>query len=379
MLWKRRGVLSYNRVGYRSSKESQGGIKVVELKREKVTIPIEECVPGMVLMQPIIDEQTGTTIVSKGQMMTTEMLTRLQNFKHIQVWVSVESMIVAAKEHSIWKVDEKTLQTYKDYAQVLKNFFEEEKEKHTLSIEKLVELSDEMIKEFSDSYKVLACINLLQEMECNQYNHSINVAFMALAIGRWMMFDEVTLKHSVLAALLHDVGKLQLSPMLYHKKENEMSSVEKLEYKRHPIYAYQKLIAYNELDVEVLKGVLTHHERCDGSGYPLALRDEKIGKIAKIIGIADTFEELRSEYNIFKTIKIMGTQMIRKFDVNMLLQFCNTVMNYYVGSTIVLNTGEVGEVVFIQTQALHRPIIKIKGKYINLYEETQLKIEKVIA
>lgn len=349
------------------------------MKIEKVTIPMGDCVPGMVLMQPIIDEQTGTAIVGKGQKITTEILARLQNFKHVQLWISVESMIAAAKEHSIWKVDERTLQTYKDYAQVLKNFLEEAKEKHTLSIEKLLDLSGEIIREFSDSYRALACINLLQEMECDQYEESINVAFMTLMIGKWMMFDEVTLKNSVLAALLHNVGKLQLSPMLYHKRENEMNSTEKIEYKRHPIYAYQTLIAYNELDVEVLKGVLTHHERCDGSGYPLSLRNEKIGKIAKLIGIADTFEELRRDYNIFEVIRIMETQMIRKFDVNMLLQFCNTIMNYYVGSTVVLNTGEVGEVVFIQMQALHRPIIKIKGEYINLYEESQLEIEKVIA
>lgn len=351
---------------------------MAELYVEKVIIPLSECVPGMTILQPIVDENTGTTIVAKGQKLTEDILEKLKNFKHTQVWISIESIDVLAKQCSIWKVEDKTLENYKDYAEVLKNVFDEFKKEKTLSVDRLIKVSEEMIQNFSDNYKLLACVNLLKEMPEDEYDHSINVAFISLVIGRWQMLDEDMLKNVILAALVHDVGKLSLGPIIRHKNPAELSDMEKLEYKRHPIYGYEKLVPYNELNIEVLKGVLTHHERCDGTGYPLSLNGNKIGIIARIIGIADTYESLKSKYNVFDIVKIMGVQMIRKFDVNMLILFCSNIMNYYLGCKVLLNTGEIGEVVFIQPQALHRPIIKIKGEYVNLYEKTHLEIIKVI-
>lgn len=332
----------------------------------------------MVLMQSIVDEKTGTTIVGKGQKLTKEMLNRLKHFDNIPVWISIASLSELIKGHSVWKVDKKTLEIYKDYAKALRNVFLPLKEGNKLSLDQLVNIAEDMIQKFSDNYKILACVNLLKEMEQGEYNHSVNVAFISLVLGRWLMFDEQKLKNLLLAALLHDVGKNELAPYLYHKDESEMNNIERIEYRRHPILAYEKLAAFNELDNDVLKGVLTHHERCDGLGFPLSLREKRINDIAKVIGIVDTYDTLMKKQHVFSTVKTLGVNMMRKFNVNFLLQFCSNMMNYYVGALVVLNTGQMGEVVFIQSQAIHRPIIKIENEYINLYEKTHLEIEEVI-
>ena len=132
------------------------------------------------------------------------------------------------------------------------------------------------------------------------------------------------------------------------------------------------------MSVEVLKGVLSHHERCDGSGYPLSIKENKLNDFAKIIGITDTYEELKKHHHIFEVVRRLGSTMLRKFEVHLLFEFCNNIMNYYIGSSVLLNNGEVGEVLFIQSQAWGKPIIEVNGKTINLYEKNHLQIVKVL-
>lgn len=339
---------------------------------EKVIIPISECIPGMTLMQSIVDENTGATIVGKGQVLTEESIEKLSNFEHTQVWITIQS------EANIWKVDSKTMEKYKAYAKMLRAILEDAGDHSLLSINKLVDLTNDIVKEFNDDYHLLACVNLINKLEKDTYEHSINVAFIALMMGRWAEYDDAGLKDLVLAALLHDVGKISLPSHICKKDKQDMNLMEKIEYRRHPVYGYERLASYNELSVEALKGVLSHHERCDGSGYPLSLRENKINRIAKIIGIADTYDYLKGRYHVFEVARRLGNTMMRKFDVNLLFQFCNNMINYYVGCSVLLNTGEIGEVAFIQPQTWGRPIIKVQDAYINLYEKTHLEIIKVI-
>lgn len=339
---------------------------------EKVIIPISECIPGMTLMQSIVDEHTGVTLVAKGQTLTEESIEKLSNFEHAQVWVTIQS------EANIWKVDSKTIEKYKAYTKMLRVILDDAEGHALLSINKLIDLTSDIVKEFSDEYHLLACVNLVNKFEKDTYEHSINVAFIALMMGRWAGYDGTELKELVLAALLHDVGKISLPPHILKKDKQDMNLMEKLEYRRHPIYGYERLASYNELSVEALKGVLSHHERCDGSGYPLSIRESKINHISKIIGIADTYDHLRNHYHIFEVTRRLGNTMMRKFDVNLLFQFCNNMIHYYVGCSVLLNTGEIGEVAFIQPQTWGRPIIKVQEAYINLYEKTHLEILKVL-
>ena len=216
---------------------------------------------------------------------------------------------------------------------------------------------------------------LFKKLKLSEQQHSIRVCNKAL---KYNLDNSIDKNKLAKIALLHDVGKIDINPMYIHINEEDMNHMERLEYRRHPILGYERLAAYNELSINVLKGVLSHHERCDGSGYPLCLKEDKITNIAKIIGLADTYDKLKTQHNVFEVIKILETQMIRKLDIHMLLQFCSNIMNYYVGAMVVLNTNEIGEIVFIQSQALHRPIIKVRGEHINLYEKTHLEIVRVI-
>lgn len=229
---------------------------------------------------------------------------------------------------------------------------------------------------------MLSCVNIIRDSGKYGYIHSLNVALIAIVIGRWKEYSDHELENLALAGLLHDIGKIhndsEVDENMFGLKEGMRSQLKnRLSYKRHPIVGYEKLVGYNELDIEVLKAVLTHHERCDGSGFPLSLKEDQISELAKIIGLADEYEKLRQNRHIFEVIKELRSTQVGCFDTDLLINFCSNIMNYYIGTHVLLSTGEIAEVDQIQPQAIYRPIVKTRNKLIDLYAQSQIKIEKV--
>lgn len=340
------------------------------IAQEKIIIPIAQCLEGMVLMEPIVDQLTGNIIIPRGAVITGKHLHKLAQFPNRQVWVSV------SQSNAIWRADEETLEQYKKYVSGIRQVLS-----HVSNIENLVEhmknISDEMIKYYVDDYSVLSCMNLLDEFNRDTYCHTVNVGFLSLMIGKWRAYTKEQISNLILSALLHDIGLLNTDDQVFNVKFSKLDIKQKLEYKRHPIYSYEKLMDYNEVSIEVLKGILSHHERCDGSGYPLSLRGENINEISRIIGIVDTFDILRQEYHIFETLGILGHKMVRKFDNKLLFEFCDNMASYYIGHQVLLDNGIQGEIVLIQPNAFDRPIIRTSQGVIDLNKKIRLNIVKV--
>ncbi|MDF2596134.1 MAG: metal dependent phosphohydrolase [Clostridia bacterium] len=342
-----------------------------EVEAAKVIIPLSKCMPGMILLQPIIDIDTGNTIIGKDQVLTEDMLRRIERFKHTEIWVRIP------REETLWQVEKEVIEAYERYVAILKDIIGNKRIGEPIKMDEIEGLAKCITEECTYNFNLLACVNLVKDMDKDVYMHSINVTFLSLLIARWIDYTPTKFKQVAMAALLHDVGKIEMLPYLRNRQE-DFTIKEKLEFKRHTIYGYEKLCKYEGLDNEVLKGVLTHHERCDGTGYPLNLSEDRINDIARIIGLADEYDQLRQSKNIFEIVKILKCDMIRKFDINMLLEFCNNVINYYIGEKVMLSTGEIAEVVFIQPHALHRPIVKTEDRYIDLYENVKIEIIKVL-
>ncbi len=337
----------------------------------KIIMPLSECTPGMILLQPIVDIDTGSTIIGKDQLLTEESLKRIKQFKHTEIWVGI------SQSESMWKIGEETLKAHKKYTELLKDIIGNKESSLSIKLDEIEALARCIVKEFVYNFDLLACVNLMNDLNKDIYTHSINVAFLALLIARWIDYNPEKLYKVVLAGLLHDIGKLDM-PAYLVDKIHDLTIKERIEFRRHPIYGYEKLCKYSELDNEVLKAVLTHHERCDGSGFPLNLTEDRINDISKMISIADEYDNLRKKYHIFEIVKVLKCDMIRKFDINMMLEFCNNVINYYIGEKVVLSTEEVAEVAFIQPHALHRPIVKVNDKYVDLYDNIKIEIIKVL-
>ncbi len=338
--------------------------------RQKIILPISDCLPGMIIMQPIIDIETGNIIVAKDSELTRNILERIKYFRHTEIWVKVPS------EENIWTVDKKTLKKYIEYAHTLEKVFGKFDKNTQVAIREIKELAKSILANFNYDFELLGCVSLMKNLQKDIYVHSMNVTFLAVLTARWCGLSN-KLEQVILSGLLHDIGKINMPKELLYFRDN-FSVEQALEYKRHPIYGYEKIKDFEEIDREISRAVLGHHERCDGSGYPLNLTAEDITMLTRMLGIVDEYERLRKSYHIFDIVRILKSESIKKFDINILTKFCDNIMSYYIGAYIRLSTSEEAEVVFIHPHCLHRPIVKVKDTYLDLYNNPNIRIEEVL-
>lgn len=211
------------------------------------------------------------------------------------------------------------------------------------------------------------------------FAHGLNVALICNYTAGWFGLTEEEKKLLVLCGFYYDIGKF-LVPKEIIWKQGKLTPEEFDEMKKHPLYGYQLLSEIN-LDPNIKLATLQHHERCDGSGYPQKLPDEKINKFAKIIAILDTYEAMTSYRSYreplcpFKVIEILERDGFGKYDTEYYLTFRKRMVEEYIGKEVQLSDGTVCKVVLINNHSLARPMVMSdSGNYIDLSKEKNLSI-----
>lgn len=215
------------------------------------------------------------------------------------------------------------------------------------------------------------------------FSHGLNVALICDYTASWFGLSEEEKKILVLCGFYYDIGKF-LIPKEIITKQGKFTDEEFLKMKMHPLLGYQLLSEIN-LDPNVKLATLMHHERCDGSGYPQKLTEDKINKFAKIIAILDTYEAMTSYRSYreplcpFKVVEILERDGFGKYDTDFYLTFRKRIVEEYIGKEVMLNDGTVCKVVLINSHSLARPMVMSdSGDYIDLSKEKQLSIERLM-
>jgi len=139
---------------------------------------------------------------------------------------------------------------------------------------------------------VRALVNAVDQKDEYTSGHSLRVAYYATTLGQRLGLGEVDLQMLHWASLLHDVGKIGIRDNVL-KKEGKLTPEEFGHIKEHPVRSHKVVQEVPQL-LQALDGILHHHERYDGSGYPSGLKGEQIPLQARIIQIADVFDALTS-------------------------------------------------------------------------------------
>ena len=124
------------------------------------------------------------------------------------------------------------------------------------------------------------------------FTHGRRVARIARGIAEIMGYCHDGLEQIQLAAAVHDIGKVRL-PQEILEKRGKLDPDELLLVRKHPEIGYRLL---NEMlfDSLVADVSLQHHERMDGSGYPLGLREKDINPVSRIVAVADVVDTMVS-------------------------------------------------------------------------------------
>ncbi|HET6385071.1 MAG TPA: HD domain-containing phosphohydrolase [Armatimonadota bacterium] len=140
---------------------------------------------------------------------------------------------------------------------------------------------------------VVALILAIDAKDIYTREHSIRVSMMGLALGEELGMSADQLRTVRLAGLIHDIGKIGV-PETVLRKEGKLTPEEWLEMKTHPRIGADIISAVPVL-VPAVPGVLEHHERPDGKGYPQGLSGGAISPLASVLAVADAIDAMSSD------------------------------------------------------------------------------------
>tara|TARA_R110000868_G_scaffold117600_8_gene312313 strand:+ start:25709 stop:27070 length:1362 start_codon:yes stop_codon:yes gene_type:complete len=155
----------------------------------------------------------------------------------------------------------------------------------------IVKLNLDMVIElFTQDEEAFSVFENMTKHPDDVYEHSINICMVATLIAKtlgWSSPDKLQLLSC--AALLHDIGLLEVTQDLWHKPHKEMTNSEKFEYETHPIRGAAVIQRLSNVPEGLDQIILQHHESADSSGFPYGIGKSKIHAVARIINLADAF------------------------------------------------------------------------------------------
>lgn len=315
-----------------------------------------------------VDNLTGTEVLAKdvmtmeykillsaGTQLKPEYIGKLKELNIREVYVKEEAP--DTRQVMILKEDVEA-----GFKSKVKNILEKHTYSHNEKLMELAQTADTIITNILEEEEVVEKIYDIKERSSDIYEHSISLCSLATLVALRMGLPQQMVHDIGVSSLLHDLGLRYLSIPYENQNLDLLSEMECAEYKKHPIYGYSTLRDENWISETVKNMILYHHERLDGSGYPL--KTTNISEECRIIQICDAFDEMicgigceRSK--VFEAVRYLRTNRDIKFDgkiVDILLEFTAV---YPAGTVVKTSEGETGIVLYQNKQFSDRPVIRI--------------------
>lgn len=233
-------------------------------------------------------------------------------------------------------------------------------------------VANELMKTIVDNDAIAVDISMLRASDEYTFKHSVDVATMSIIIGKRRGLSGRELHDLGIAGLLHDVGKSKI-PNEVLNKASRLTDEEFALIKQHSLFGFEILKTRNEFSDSIMRGVLQHHEKINGRGYPVGSKADKIHPYAKIISVADIYDALvtaRPYKEAFpKGVAIeMIMAMTEELDFDAMKGLLSSIILYSVDSIVQLSNGEKAKVIENNPENCLRPrVVGLKtGKIYDL-------------
>ena len=164
---------------------------------------------------------------------------------------------------------------------------------HSAGIKSVEQVLSTLLHSLGDSGKSMAIIDILSSYETDDpfITHALNVCIVSILVGKEFQLEEDELYALGLAGLLHDIGK-QNFPTMLRMKRTGLARNEQQEWVKHSEMGKTAVARFSAIPESTVQAILQHHERLDGSGFPLGLVGDDISLFAKIVMVADEYDHL---------------------------------------------------------------------------------------
>ncbi len=263
---------------------------------------------------------------------------------------------ISAREQRIQREQlRKSARSYQSAHHLVKDMMDDIRLGGSLDVPQIKEAVSECVDRVIQHEAAMTLLTRLKNRDEYTSQHSLNVAILAIALGRHLGMDRKQLEKLGECGMLHDIGKVK-TPLEVLNKPGRLTPDEFQVMKQHPTEGRNILMGYSGLTSGAMSVAHSHHERLDGTGYPRGLTRDQTTPYTKIVSVVDAYDAITSE-RIYKPgltslqgLKILHDSKDTHFEKTYVMKFIQSIGLYPVGSMVQLNSGEIGIVTRILSE-----------------------------
>jgi HD-GYP domain-containing protein (c-di-GMP phosphodiesterase class II) len=350
------------------------------------TVPLSQLKPGDRLIEDVVT-RLGSTLYPKGKLLYQKDMEILHAFliPNVVIETRVGLEMESEKESNDDQPMGGLMQLYREYdktVQILKKIFMVAGNGENIPILDVRNALESLIAQLPH-YSVLSFIPRNFAAGDYIFHNSVQVAMTSYQLAKWHGYSTKDLIPIAMSGLLHDIGNTKIDSSLL-SKPGKLTPQELEEVRRHTVYGYQLLKNVAAINEGVKLSTLQHHERLDGSGYPLGLTGDKIHPYARIIAVADIYHAMtsarlhRKAESAYLVLEQLYKESFGKLDPSLVQTFIQKVTALHNGILVRLSDNQIGEIVFTDRNNPTRPMVNVNGKIINLVTDRSLHIHEIV-
>lgn len=346
-------------------------------------VMLEDLRAGMILAEPVIGN-FDLIYANEGEEITEQMLEGLERIDVPYVFVKDFDQHDFDFEYNKEVSPEllKAKENYNEMLDMMDRIFNDFQFLDKKVLHRVQGPMDELISSVTSNTSMLLKLKKLYLKDEYSLTHSIHVSLLSAMIAKWNGLRSQDIQNIALAGLFHDLGKSKI-PTDILNKPGSLAPHEFSVMKRHSELGYEIAKAQDVFATDVLRGIIEHHERLDGTGYPYGLKKDQIHPYAQIIAIADVYDAMTTERSYknsespFVAVEIIKDLSYKQhLHPGLVNRFLKNIYRLYIGSEVVLSNGLTGEIVYINKFAPERPLIRLNDNdFIDLYSTPGVTIK----
>ena len=369
---------------------------------------VRSLLPEMIIGRTVYDGETEVVLVEGGTVLDRETIKLLKEKGIASVYVDEDSILVAVEKEKATKEEEKTSssegtvaperdaklddkyeENYRYVYGEMEKLFQEAAVTGKLNMDILQPvMASGRLRDlyFFNDTATTEIYTMNQEGDYNLH-HCVHLAILGGLMAKWMGLSGIDRQNLVLAGLFLDIGKQFIDKELLEKKER-LTEEEFDILKNHVVESF-KLLEGSELSgrTELMNGVVQHHERNDGSGYPSGLKGDQISTFGKVLAVLDsydamassrTYAEKRSPFEVFKILyaDVLDGKLDSEYTV-LFMRKLNAALN---GCWLRLSDGTAGRIVYIdESRVTAMPVVQlVDGGFIDLNTVKDITVVEIM-
>jgi len=223
---------------------------------------------------------------------------------------------------------------------------------------------DGLAQAVAQNRTALMALTALKSYDNYTFTHMVNVSILTMGQARGLGVDGPLLREFGMAALMHDLGKVQ-TPLEVLNKPDKLTDAEFAIMKRHTVDGAEMLRRTPDIPTLAPVVAFEHHLRLDGSGYPDGVKRPTLNICTMLCSIADVYDAMRSQRRYqqsFPTERILAVLKRsdgQQFDQHLVRRFVQLIGIYPPGNMVRLDTGEIAVVVKAYAPDPYRPQVRV--------------------